>query len=119
MVLAYLGDNVYEYYVRKFLINKKIGSVNELQKNSINYVSAINQSKFLLCLLEKGFFYDFEFDIIKRARNHKGTSHPKNCDIVTYKHATALEALIGYLELQGNRIRIEEIMSAILGGELC
>ncbi len=119
LVLAYLGDNVYEYYIRKFLINKKIGSVNELQKNSINYVSAINQSKFLLCLLEKGFFYDFEIDIIKRARNHKGTSHPKNCDIVTYKHATALEALIGYLELQGNRIRIEEIMSAILGGELC
>lgn len=73
----------------------------------------------MLRLLERGFFNDSEIDIIKRARNHKGTSHPKNCDIVTYKHATALEALIGYLELQGNRIRIEEIMDAILGGELC
>ena len=64
LVLAYLGDNIYEYYVRKFLISKKIGSVNELQKNSINYVSAINQSKFLLRLLERGFFNDSEIDII-------------------------------------------------------
>lgn len=57
--------------------------------------------------------------IIKRARNHKGVGHPKNCDIVTYKYATALEALIGYLKLEGKEERIELIMEKILGGNLC
>ena len=60
-----------------------------------------------------------EVDVFKRARNYKSTSHPKNCDIVTYKHATGLEAVIGYLELTNNRVRIDEIMEYILGGSLC
>ena len=58
---------------------------------------------------------DNEITVVKRARNYKTTSHPKNCDIVTYKHATALEAIIGYLELSNNRNRIDEIMNKILG----
>ena len=57
-----------------------------------------------------------EINVIKRARNYKSNSHPKNCDIITYKHATGLEALIGYLELLGRRERIDEIMKNILGG---
>ena len=57
--------------------------------------------------------------IIKRARNHKGVGHPKNCDVVTYKHATALEALLGYLKLENNEERIKEIMDKILGGVIC
>ena len=55
-----------------------------------------------------------ELEIIKRARNHKSISHPRNCDIVTYKYATGLEALIGYLYLSGNNKRIDEIMNYIL-----
>ena len=119
LVLAYLGDTVYEYYVRRFLINKKISNVNDLQKNAINYVSAKNQAKFLNELMEKEFFMEEELDIIRRARNHKGVSHPKNCDILTYKHATALEALIGYLKLENKEDRIEMIMDNILGGNIC
>lgn len=114
LVLAYLGDTVYENYVRKYLINKKIGNVNDLQTMSINYVSAINQAKFLQKLMDDDFFTDEEISVIKRARNYKSNSHPKSCDIVTYKHATALEALIGYLELTNNKERINEIMSNIL-----
>ena len=114
LVLAYLGDTIYENYVRRYLINKKIGNVNDLQKESINYVSAVNQAKFLEQLIDNNFFSDEEISVIKRARNYKSKSHPKNCDIVTYKHATALEALIGYLSLTNKVQRIEEVMGYIL-----
>lgn len=119
LVLAYLGDNVYEYYVRRFLINKKIANVNDLQKNAVNYVSAKNQAMYLNNLIDEGFFTEEELDIIRRARNHKGVGHPKNCDVITYKHATALEALIGYLKLENRNDRIDSIMEKILGGSIC
>ena len=93
LVLAYLGDNIYEYYVRKFLVEQNISSVDVLQKTAVNYVSAKNQASYLEKLINNNFFTEEELSIIKRARNHKGHGHPKNCDIVTYKHATALEAL--------------------------
>ena len=58
-------------------------------------------------------------DVLKRARNCKSKSHPKNCDILTYKHATALEAVIGYLDIVGRKNRIDVMMEMILGGKLC
>ena len=114
LVLAYLGDTIYENYVRKYLIYKGIGNVNDLQKEAVSYVSAKNQAAFLQEMLSYSFLKDDEIDVVKRARNYKTTSHPKNCDIITYKYATGLEALIGYLELQKNRERIDEIMNFIL-----
>lgn len=115
LVLAYLGDTIYENYVRKYLIGKGIGNVNDLQKESINYVSAKSQAKFLQDMLDNKFLSDEEIIVVKRARNYKTTSHPKNCDIVTYKYATGLESLIGYLDLEGKKDRIDEIMNFILG----
>ncbi len=115
LVLAYLGDTIYENYVRRYLINKKIGNVNSLQTESINYVSAKAQAKFLESMVDNGFLTNDEIDIVKRARNYKSNSHPKNTDIITYKYATGLEALIGYLDLSGNKNRIDEIMKYILG----
>lgn len=115
LVLAYLGDTIYENYVRRYLINKKIGNVNSLQTESINYVSAKAQAKFLESMIDNGFLTNDEIDIVKRARNYKSNSHPKNTDIITYKYATGLEALIGYLDLSGNKNRIDEIMKYILG----
>ncbi len=115
LVLAYLGDTIYENYVRKYLIGKGIGNVNDLQKESINYVSAKSQAKFLQDMLDNKFLSDEEITVVKRARNYKTTSHPKNCDIVTYKYATGLESLIGYLDLEGKKDRIDEIMNFILG----
>ena len=114
LVLAYLGDTVYENYVRKYLISKGIANVNDLQREAVKYVSAKNQAKYLQEMLDSDFFNEEEISIIKRARNYKTTSHPKNCDIVTYKYATGLEALIGYLELDNNKERINEIMNFIL-----
>ena len=114
LVLAYMGDTIYENYVRKFLINNGIGNVNDLQTESILYVSAKNQAKYLQEMIDSDFLNEDELSIVRRARNYKTTSHPKNCDIVTYKYATGLEALIGYLELDNNRERIDEIMNFIL-----
>lgn len=87
----------------------------DLQKRAINYVSASNQAKFITQLLDNSFLTDEELDVFRRARNYKTTSHPKSCDIITYKYATGLEAIIGYLELMKNTERINEIMEFILG----
>lgn len=114
LVLAYLGDTIYEDYIREYLINLGINNVNDLQKASVKYVSAKGQAQFLKKLIELDFLTIDELDVIKRARNHKNSSHPKSCDIITYKHATALEALIGYLKLQNKIERIQEIINKIL-----
>ena len=114
LVLAYLGDCVYENYVRLFLINKGINHVKELQEKSLNYVSAKSQSKILKDLINNNAFNEEELEIIKRARNSKTNSHPKNTDIITYKEATSLEALFGYLKLENKVERIEELMQLIL-----
>ena len=115
LVLAYLGDTIYENYIRRFLINCGIGNVNDLQKEAVNYVSAKSQANYLTKMIDSNFLTDEEIVIVKRARNYKTTSHPKNCDIVTYKYATGLESLIGYLEMENRRDRIDEIMNFILG----
>lgn len=111
--LAYLGDAVYELYIRKHLLNKNL-KVNELQKKAIEYVSAKAQSKYLDKLLENNLLTEEEIEIVKRARNHKSHSS-KSADIVTYKKSTGLEALIGYLEITNNKDRIKEIMKYIVG----
>lgn len=114
LVLAYLGDTIYENYVRRYLIEKGIGNVDSLQKEAVKYVSAKNQANYLKEMLDNNYFSEEELDVIKRARNNTSKSHPKNCDIVTYKHATGLEALIGYLDIINNKERIDEIMNFIL-----
>lgn len=113
LVLAYLGDTVYENYVRRHLIESGIGNVNDLQKEAIKYVSANSQADYLQNLIDCNFFSEEELDVIKRARNYKTTSHPKSCDIITYKYATGLEALIGYLSFKNKEERIDEIMNFI------
>lgn len=114
LVLAYLGDSIYESYIREYLIKKGISHVNDLQVESLNYVSAKSQARILKDLMDKNIFTDEELSVIKRARNTKSKSHPKSCDIITYQHATSLEALFGYLKLRKNEERIEEIISKIL-----
>ncbi len=114
LVLAYLGDTIYEDYIRKYFICRGINHVNELQKQALLYVSAKNQAKYLTKMMDNNYLTEEELLIVKRARNYKTNSHPKNCDIITYKYATGLEALIGYLELQGNKKRLDEIMNYIL-----
>lgn len=114
LVLAYLGDTIYENYVRRYLISKNIPNVNDLQKEAVKYVSAVSQAGYLKELMDKDFFSEEEIDVIKRARNHSSKSHPKSCDVITYRYATALEAVIGYLDLCDKKDRIDSIMNYIL-----
>ncbi len=116
ITLAYLGDAVYEVYVRDYLIKKGIAKVEDLQKEAINLVSAKSQSKILDYLINNNILNDEEIDIVKRGRNYKRESHPKNTDIITYKMSTGFEALIGYLYLDNKLERLEEIINYILGG---
>lgn len=113
LALAYLGDAIYEIYIREYLIKQNIVKVNLLQKEAIKYVSAKNQAKFLTEMIESNFLTEKEIDIVKRARNHKSHAS-KSTDIITYKYSTALEALIGYLYLEKNTSRIDEIMNFIM-----
>lgn len=114
LTLAYIGDAIYELYIREYLISKNISKVNLLQTEAIKYVSATGQAKYLKEMMDINFFTEEELNIIYRARNHK--SHKsKSTDIITYKHSTALEALIGYLYLENNKKRIDEIMNYIKG----
>lgn len=119
LALAYLGDSIYEVYVRFYLMKQNICKVNELQEQAKKYVSAKGQASILKHLLEQDLLNEEEQLIIKRARNHKSHKSPKNTDVVTYKLSTGLEALIGYLFLENNKDRLNEIMTFILGEELC
>ena len=114
ITLAYMGDAVYEVYIRKSLIEKNIALVDDLQKVAVNYVSAKSQSKILNFLIDNGVLTLEEMDIVKRGRNYKRASHPKNTDILTYKNSTGFEALIGYLYLSNNKERLDEIMNIVL-----
>ena len=116
ITLAYIGDAVYEVYVREYLIKKGIAKVEELQKESVKYVSAKSQCKILSYLMDNELLNDRELDIVKRGRNYKRTSHPKNTDIITYKMSSGFEAMIGYLYLNNEKDRLDEIMNYILGG---
>ena len=115
LALAYLGDAVYELYIRKYLTSKGNYKVKDLQDMAINYVSAKAQSKLLDKMIEDKFLTQEELDVVKRARNHKVLSHPKKTSIITYKKATGLEALLGYLEMQNDKQRIDKIMKYIVG----
>ena len=113
LVYAYLGDAVYELYIREFLIKNKILKVNDLQKSATKYVSAKAQATILNDLVNEKYLKDNENEIIRKARNTKIKHHPKNADIITYKMATAFEALLGYLYLNGDKSRLEEIITWI------
>lgn len=114
LVLAYIGDAIYELEIRKRLIDKKINKVNELQKECIKYVSAKKQAFFVDFFVDKNILLEEEIEIYRRARNSKVNSHPSNTDIITYKKATGLEAVFGYLYLENKLDRIKELINTIM-----
>ena len=116
LTLAYLGDAIYEFYVREYLIRSGISKVDMLQKEAIKYVSAKNQAKIVTGLIENGILSPEEIDIVKRGRNYKQERHPRYTDIITYKMSTGFETLIGYLYLDKNEKRMKEIITYVLGG---
>ncbi|MCQ6276468.1 Mini-ribonuclease 3 [Bacillus sp. V3B] len=113
LALAYMGDAVFETYVRFHLLQNGQVRPNLLHREATKYVSAKSQSEVLHRLMEEGYFTDEEIAIIKRGRNAKSGSVPKNTDVQTYRYSTAFEALIGSLYLSGNRERLEDIITNV------
>ena len=113
--LAFIGDAVYEVYVRKHVLDT--GSVHSdvLHKEAVKYVSAEGQAKVIRTLMEDGLTEE-ELALVKRARNHKASSSKKTkashkgSDIMTDKLATAFEALIGKLHLDGDEERLKQLI---------
>lgn len=108
--LAYIGDAVYELLVRTYLI-KRGHSVGKLHKLATKYVKAKAQANIVHNI--EGNLTQSESDIIRRGRNSKSNTVPKNANMMDYKYATGFEALIGYLYLNEEYIRIIELFDMI------
>ncbi len=112
--LAYVGDACYELMVRTFILDKNL-SVNQLHRKATAYVKAEAQADIVHGLEE--LLTEEEKGIIRKGRNTKTNSNPKNANLIDYKYATGFEALFGYLYLTNQDIRLEEIFKFIMDGK--
>lgn len=109
LVLAYIGDSVYEAFTRKKVLEGNPNlPAHKLHKENVKYVKANAQSN----AMEKiePMLSEAELAIYKRGRNAKSATVPKNADLTDYRRATGFEALIGFLELSEQHERLMEIM---------
>ena len=111
LVWAYVGDGVYELFIRTHLINNSNAKPHKLHIESIKYVKAHAQAEILKKL--DSVLTDEEKDIVRRGRNTENHHIAKNANIADYTMSTAFEALIGYLYLTKQDDRLKEIL------ELC
>ena len=107
--LAYIGDSVWEMYVRNFVIFKNIHSkVNKLHQISTSLVKAKSQATMIKDLKDNNIIDDKMWDVVLRGRNN-ATNPPKNADVQDYNYATGFEALIGYLYIIKDFAKLDEI----------
>jgi len=117
LVLAYIGDSVYEVYVRGELVKQHSDMpVYKLHKEAVKYVRAHAQSNSIIAIAD--LLTEQETAIYKRGRNAKSPTVPKNADVGEYRRATGFEALIGYLYLTGDSERLGFIMKAAFDSAL-
>jgi ribonuclease-3 family protein len=114
LVLAYVGDAVYEIFIRTLLVSHGNAPVNKLHRQSIGFVRAKAQSDTIHALMES--LSAEELDIVRRGRNAKSGSIPKNADVTEYKYATGFESLLGYLYLKGDYSRLLELLNKSAAG---
>ena len=109
--LAYLGDALYELYVREYVLRTATTSrADLLHKEGVRFVCASGQAEALKAMADEGFLTMDETDFTRRAHNHKTATKPKNADPVDYKWATAFEALLGLKHLSGEKDRLGALM---------
>ena len=111
IVLAYIGDAVYELEVRRSLIEKGYYKGNRLHKEAIRRVNAPIQSRLIMSIMDD--LSPEEADAFRRGRNTKPKYIPKKSNVTEYTNATGLESLMGYLHLEGKVERIREIVSLL------
>lgn len=108
LILAYLGDAIFEVIVREYLIKETdITKPNEYQRAAVQFVSATAQMTFMQKAMDSGWLTEKEIDIYKRGRNTKGGKN----ETVAHSHSTGFEAIIGQLYLEENMGRIKEIFT--------
>ncbi len=108
LVWAYIGDSVYELYIRTHLVNNSNSKPHKLHIETIKFVKAEAQAKILDKIWNK--LTEEEQEIFKRGRNTENHHLPKNGNVADYSHATGFEALIGYLYLSKQDDRLKEIL---------
>lgn len=108
LALAYIGDSVYEAYIRTRLLEHGDRRVKDLHRNAKGYVSAKSQCEIVENIIDK--LSEEEVTVFKRGRNTKVNTKAKNADMREYHNATGLEALIGYLYMDKNEKRLKEIL---------
>lgn len=115
LALAYMGDAVLEQAVREHLIRSGRVKPNTLHNEATHYVSAKAQASILKAMTEQGFLTEEEEAVMRRGRNAKSGSVPKNTDVLTYKHSTAFEAVLGFLYLRNEQARLNELLNFSIG----
>lgn len=108
LVWAYVGDAVYELYIRTYLVSTTKLNPHKLHIESIKYVKAAAQAKILEELMPD--LSEEEQNIVRRARNTQNHHLPKNANVADYMYSTAFEGLIGYLYLTDQKKRLKEIL---------
>ncbi len=112
LVWAYVGDSVYEQFIRNYLVTNTKYKPHKLHIEATKYVKASAQAE-ILKKLEIN-LTDVELDIVRRARNTQNHHLPKNMSVQDYMYATAFEGLIGYLHLTKQKERLQEILDMSL-----
>lgn len=111
LTLAYVGDAVYELLVRQYIISGDMFKVKQMHQRTIQLVCAETQAALALAIEPR--LTETEKDILRRGRNAKGGHLPKNTTAPTYRLATGLEALVGYLYLEQELEQLENIFSLL------
>jgi ribonuclease-3 family protein len=114
LALAYMGDAVYEQAVREHLLRSGRVKPNVLHKQATNYVSAKSQAAIVKHMQQTDFLTEEEEAVLRRGRNAKSGSVPKNTDVVTYNYSSGFEAVVGYLYLLGKTERLEQFIAESL-----
>jgi len=112
LVWAYIGDSVYEQYIRNYLVINTKYKPHKLHIEATKFVKAAAQAKILQNL--ENDLTEEEKEIVRRARNTKNHHLPKNSNVQEYMYATAFEGLIGYLHLSKQTERLDKILSLSL-----
>lgn len=110
LALAYIGDAVYEVHVRNHLIMSGQIRPNELHQQAVSFVSATAQASIVHHWIKEEILSKEEAAVVRRGRNAKSQSTPKNMPLHAYRHATAFEALIGYHYLEKNEDRLTQLL---------
>ncbi len=110
LTLAYIGDAIYEIVIRTMVVAKSNMQVNKLHKKSSSLVNAATQADIIKFLMDSNELTDREVAVYKRGRNAKSFTKAKNASVIDYRMATGFEALMGYLYLKGESVRMMELI---------